>query len=286
MSALLDELGQVELAADYGICIAGTLFLYDYLLTFQQERALVWKAKWTYGKALFLFIRYMGFVVLAGFFVVEFEQPISQLSCSVLMFMCLTCSIVVILCAGLVLALRTWAIWDRSWICGIIVGVAWCSVTVLVVTFLVISNIYLEPDGNAALPSLAGCGAILPPLSAAAALKLFICLATYEGLIFVMTVIRGIGYFYNSAPLMLILYRDAFLASTCLLALTITDAILSSGDSTQFYLPFMISLALYFITPCRIILNLREATMYVDEWDLATTRHIPRDEIPLRNFDR
>jgi len=34
----------------------------------------------------------------------------------------------------------------------------------------------------------------------------------------------------------------------------------------------MLSVSLYVVTPCRIILNLKEATTDMDDWDLATTR--------------
>jgi len=264
--------GQVQLAADYGICVAGTLFIYDYVLTFHQERALVWTSKWSHGKALFLFIRYTGFLVLGAYFVVQYRNPISKPACTGLIFLCLSFNLAVILCAGLVLALRTWALWNRDRICGILVGMAWCTVTVLAMTFLVISNISLEPAaGDGLFPGILGCGAVISPASAAADLKLFFCLATYESIIVIMTIIRGLRYFYNPAPLMLVLFRDAFLASICLLTLTMANAILSSMVSPKFYIAYMISLAFYFITPCRIILNLREATMVVDEWDLATT---------------
>jgi len=273
MSDLLAEVGQVQLAADYGICVAGTLFIYDYVLTFHQERALVWTSKWSYGKALFLFIRYTGFLVLGAFFIVEYTTPISQPTCTGLIFLCLALNAAVTLCAGLVLALRTWALWNRNRICGAFIGVAWCSVTVLVLTFLVISNISLKPAvGDGAFPDVIGCGAIISPASAAADLKLVICLATYESVILIMTIFRGLRYLYNPAPLMLVLFRDAFLASICLLTLTVTDAIVSSMASPHFYIVWMISVAFYFITPCRIILNLREATRHVDGWDLATTR--------------
>jgi len=110
------------------------------------------------------------------------------------------------------------------------------------------------------------------PASANAVMKLCFSLVAYESLIFLMTVIRGLRYLYTTAPLILILYRDAFLASISFLGLTIADASLSSENTDPFYLPYMISVACYVIAPCRIILNLREATTYVDGWDLATTQ--------------
>ncbi|EJT96838.1 hypothetical protein DACRYDRAFT_59962, partial [Dacryopinax primogenitus] len=157
--------------------------IYDYILTFEQERELVWKASWSPGKVLFCLLRYLGSIDVVGFLFVEYGHPVSNLSCSIVMYWLVSSATTVIgfLCAGLILALRTWVIWDRGRICGAIVGIAWCSVTVVVLTFMVYSMIGLLPDGNAAFPSLPGCGATNTPSTASAALKAYICLAVYEG---------------------------------------------------------------------------------------------------------
>lgn len=221
---------------------------------------------------LFLCIRYTAFLALPVFVFVQFGNPVSQLSCAVSMYMFLSLALVLILCGGLVLALRTWALWNRSPLCGIILGIAWCSVTVLTVTCLVLTDTSLLTDDNAAFRDLAGCGAVFTPTSSSAVIKLCISLAGYEGLIFLMTVIRGLRYLHTRAPLILTLYRDAFVASTSLLIVTITHASLSSGHSDQSYVPYLLTIALYVVMPCRIILNLREETRLVDGWDLATTQ--------------
>ena len=38
------------------------MFLWDYILTFQMEVDLVWKSKWNFMKALYLFQRYLPFL--------------------------------------------------------------------------------------------------------------------------------------------------------------------------------------------------------------------------------
>lgn len=211
---------------------------------------------------------------MVGFFVFIFGGIASRLPCAVLLYLVLSGSVVSMISSGLVLALRTWALWDRSLICGWIVGTTWVSMTVLVITFygLAISAVEVLPYTSQGPSDLTGCGALNTPAASSADTKLFLCLAVYEGLIVLLTLVRGVRYLYTRAPVISILYRDAFLVSTCLFAFTIAVSSLSSSGSTQFYLPYLISVALYFVTPCRIILNLREATMFVDEWDLATTR--------------
>jgi len=262
----------MQVITDQRAGAALTLVTYDYILTFQQERRLIWNSKWSYGKVLFLCIRYATFLALPLFSFVQFGRSVSQLSCAVSMYIFLSLALVVVLCGSLVLALRTWALWNRSPVCGTILCIAWCSVAVLTVTFLILTDTSLLTDENAAFPNLAGCGVVFSPSASSAVIKMCISLAGYEGLIFFMTVIRGLRYLHTRAPLILTLYRDAFFASSSLLAVTITAASLSSGHSDRFYVPYVLTIAFYVVTPCRIILNLREATTYVDGWDLATTR--------------
>jgi hypothetical protein len=42
--------------------IACTMFLWDYILTFEMEVDFVWKSKWNFMKCLYLFQRYLPFV--------------------------------------------------------------------------------------------------------------------------------------------------------------------------------------------------------------------------------
>ena len=38
------------------------MFVWDYIITFRMEVDLVWKSKWTFMKALYLFQRYLPFI--------------------------------------------------------------------------------------------------------------------------------------------------------------------------------------------------------------------------------
>lgn len=265
MSVSLAMQGELELAENYGICFATSLYVYDYLLTFHQEVEFIWRSELSYGTALFIFIRYTAFLNLAGYLFIGFGNPVSQLSCRVVAEVLECSTVIVMFCAGLILALRTWAIWNRSWICGGILAVAWLTMVALVLVFDIPAAIRLLTDPDAAFPGLAGCALTSTPTTAPGVTRMFSSLAVYEGLIFILTAIRGLNYLYMPSPLILILYRDAFLASTCLLALTVLDSSLSSTDSTQFYIPYLLSVAFYSIAPCRIMLNLRETAMHVDE---------------------
>jgi len=45
--------------------IASTIYIWDYILTFNMEVDLVWKSRWTLMKALYLFQRYLPFIEAA-----------------------------------------------------------------------------------------------------------------------------------------------------------------------------------------------------------------------------
>ncbi|KZP01231.1 hypothetical protein CALVIDRAFT_532847 [Calocera viscosa TUFC12733] len=290
MATILQVMAQALAVAQYGDCVAGTLTAYDYILTFKQERDLIWKAKWTPVKALFLFIRYSVILDMIECFYLDFGQQVTDRSCTVVTNLLLANICVVCLCAALVIALRTWAIWERGRICGAIIGVAWSAAVVLGVYFTVCIMQDVSAFGISDLAGLAGCGVMNTPGSLSAAMKSYIGLAIYEGLIFLMTVIRGIGYLYRPCSLTFVLYPDAFLASTSLLTLTIVVAVLSAMNSDFFHLPFLLSLTIYSIAPCRIILNLRESTSSLDRWDLSTTSTSQANsnianEVALRELD-
>jgi len=274
-----------EMAGNYGTCIAASVIIYDYLLTFQQERDFVWNSNWSWGKALFLLNRYTSFLAAMSFLFVGFGRPVSKVSCSVFVYLVEACSFVLTISTGLVMALRTWAIWNRNRLCGIALGVAWAAVTLSFMTFSLYSVVGLMPYGNDALPSFPGCGTSGTLSSGNAASNAFICAVVYEGLIFILTAIRGLRYFYKPSPLIFVLYRDAFLASAILLALGITNATLSNLDSIYFNLPYHITLAFLSIAPCRIILNLRRTTSYVDDGGLLTTTNHTTDAINLSLVD-
>jgi len=43
--------------------MACTMFAWDYILTFGMEVDLVWKSKWNFMKGLYLFQRYLTFIL-------------------------------------------------------------------------------------------------------------------------------------------------------------------------------------------------------------------------------
>jgi len=59
-------LTNADMTVRYLLYAAFALMIWDHLLTFQREIQLVWRARWTVIKALFLFNRYITALVIAA----------------------------------------------------------------------------------------------------------------------------------------------------------------------------------------------------------------------------
>lgn len=252
--------------------MAGTLLIWDYIITIQQEVKYIWLAKWTPGKVLYLGIRYAGMVEALLCFWVIFNANSAPTSCNVLVKLSLSIAYVTYLAGSLVFALRTWAIWNRSRWCGIVVGLAWTGNTISTIYSLVTNAIMATVPMENYDPSFLGCGAGPAPWDLTRSSIWGYCYAGYEAVIFALTLARGVRYLMKPTPLMHVLYRDAFVGSLVLFAVTMVFAILPThvNNPGTFYWTYFIEVSFYFLVPWRIILNLREATMDLDGWDVTT----------------
>jgi len=266
----------------YGLVLGMTLWSYDWLLTIQQEVQHVWTTKWSPGKVLFLGVRYVGLVTIVVYLWTMAGPYETATSCKYTLYFSMTGQSCVIGSASIILALRTWAIWDRTRLCGAILLVGY--------TAFLSSSLYWAVKAFQTINidhlglGLVGCSSDNSPTSAVAAQNIYITLAGYEGLIVLMTIARGVPIAYKLPKLTKTLYRDAFLASTCLLTLAICNLVLSPSGNPMFYTTYGISLACASVVPARIILNLREATLDIDEWDMTIPKHTPHisfDQIEL-----
>jgi len=256
---------QIYTQSTYGLSLGMTLWTYDWLLTIEQEIQYIWSSKWTPGKVLFLTVRYGGLLTI-----VIYLYDVTEQTCQVTLYWALCSQVCVVGAASTILALRTWAIWNRSRVVAVILLVAWLVQAGSSLRWLVMA-IEDVTFANLGL-GLRGCNATNTQSSSAAALRIYITLGSYEGLIFLMTVLRGTPYLYKGPKLAVTLYRDAFMASTCLLTLAICNSILSNSGLPSYYLTYFISLACSSVLPARIILNIRAATLELDAWDVTTAK--------------
>jgi len=269
----LEQIALIDLNSTYGLVVGMTLWGFDWLLTLHQEMDYVWYSKWTPGKVLYVSVRYNGFMTLVFYLYVVAGAYVTPLSCKVTLYIALILQVCVIGAASVILALRTWAIWNRTKAIAAILGIAWLSFVAASLTFSVMAIQNLTPS-NLGL-GLRGCSGTNTPASSEAAQRIYITLGSYEGLIFLMTCARGVPMRNTLPKLTRTLYRDAFVASICLLTLAIVNAVLARSNQPVYYLTYFISLALSSVLPARIILNIREATRDLDDWDMTSTMKTP-----------
>ncbi|PFH48721.1 hypothetical protein AMATHDRAFT_42038 [Amanita thiersii Skay4041] len=120
---------------------AATIFFLDYFLTLDSEITLIWKSNWGVVKALFLIMRYMPLMDITLRLYHQFVLSISHWNC-VLSGQIVPVSITIGLAAAeCLLAVRTWCLWHRRRVVGILIFSlatgSFISTMVLIVQYLI-----------------------------------------------------------------------------------------------------------------------------------------------------
>ncbi|KZO89922.1 hypothetical protein CALVIDRAFT_569521 [Calocera viscosa TUFC12733] len=253
-----------------GSCVALALLAYDYCLTFRQEVDYIWFQPWNFGKFVFLAVRYLPWVDHCAILLeVTLPTPLPDL-CRVASYWHYTCCVLGALLADGVIGLRTWAIWERSKSAGVFVSLSWIGMAVAGVYYFSryqtggFTYVPLPPDA----PTILGCHFTVG--GSDASFKMYIALGSYQIVIFIATIVRGFTHLRNHpAQVMTIMYRDAFLASICLFIIVAANLIFAITNSPFQYGLIVIYRAFLAILPARIILNMREAAMSMNGFDLS-----------------
>jgi len=94
---------------------ACTLFIWDYILTIGMEVDLVWRSKWNFMKALYLFQRYSPFIDTV--WLVLYRQMAGNLTrtaCRNIFYASSELFVFGLAASEMILTLRTWAVWNRN----------------------------------------------------------------------------------------------------------------------------------------------------------------------------
>lgn len=249
-----------------------TLVTYDYLLTVKQEIRYVWRAPWTPGTLIFLLLRYMAFMDLPILLWEYVTTEPGGRSCQVGVAWIMWMELIALLLSCLVIGLRTWAIWDRSRACGLLVGSVFLAATGMGIyaTFTFNNELsILVSDFDVAGPGCIDTSALDAVLDLE---HLYELLAVYESLVLALTLWRGFHHLRQGRTLLIsVLYRDAFLASSVLCCTSVVIVAVANGLPTTNYwfTCAYIHRAFTNVLPSRIILNIREATYSLDGWDIT-----------------
>ncbi|KAH8119517.1 hypothetical protein DFH11DRAFT_450961 [Phellopilus nigrolimitatus] len=137
-----------SIATRYVTAVGLVFMLYDHLLTFQDEVNLVWTAKPSFAKKLFLLNRYVVPIsqVMTASFMNHFgESLLSDDDCK--MFLCVTfiLGILSVGCANVLVILRVITLWerDRRVVKLMGIGFLFCFTPTLCLTIIVLSKAYV-----------------------------------------------------------------------------------------------------------------------------------------------
>jgi len=246
---------------DYAQVSAFALFYYDFLITLHLEIQLVWRSAWSYTKILFLLSRYI--VAVLGYFVF-YNQVFLDVGADG----CQWASRVEawLLAAGLgfseiVLAIRTWAVWNRSRWIGSFLAVC---VSVHITLNAIIIKRYLDGMIVADGPYRGYRGCFILNDSNILYIS-FISLAIMEATIVILMGISAWKSYRvdDRNQLSHVIHRDGILFYVYLMILALANLVIILVLPLDFeWVLAPLQSVLYSVFTCRIILNIRGAGKY------------------------
>ncbi|EJC98761.1 uncharacterized protein FOMMEDRAFT_161594 [Fomitiporia mediterranea MF3/22] len=182
---LIDSIKGLQISTHINIACFG-LLIYDYLLTFEDERTLIWQSEWSFPKVVFLITRY--------FPVIDLSMTISYYFKSLTPDECyrkykamghlINAGICI---AELIPIIRTWAIWERSRTITIVLFI-WATINLGV--DVVIITVHFNAARLTPLPrGVPGC---LLDNDSSLLVGAWIILMVFEAGILGMTALKGI----------------------------------------------------------------------------------------------
>ncbi|KAF5324710.1 hypothetical protein D9611_004127 [Ephemerocybe angulata] len=236
------------------------LLVVDYIGTFEAEVSMMWKAKWSFAKALFFLTRYLAFfdVPLAIYFHTSLGLP--PRTCQVL-FIVETISLLVgVAVAEAILFLRVWALSGRNRKLLIYLTAQYTAVH-LVEAVLFGHFLFGLEFGPSPLPTVIGC-LPLPPkkkIQNSMLSALFGLILANELVILFITFFIGLTKFRDlRSPLIKTFYLDGFFYFLILSAISIGNMIVDLVGPPEYrFLIVVLQRVMHSVLSGRMILHLR-----------------------------
>ncbi|KAF7783278.1 hypothetical protein Agabi119p4_2654 [Agaricus bisporus var. burnettii] len=235
---------QTSRIINYALMASVVIVYYDWLLTFDSEVKLIWNAKGVKIKLLYLPARYLPLAHSLPYLYYRFGSPTASES----MF------VVGVICAALVVTLRTWAVWGMMRPMTYLLFGSYTVASVLILVFYIVSLKYTSHSVISWLPL--GCIGEYQSYYLPAA---FVVDATYETVILLFMLIRGASLYRwgKHSRLFQTIYSDGISFYVYITAVSAANVALlfNQGDSGLYMLS--IQAAIRSISACRIILHVR-----------------------------
>ncbi|EJD35179.1 hypothetical protein AURDEDRAFT_175757 [Auricularia subglabra TFB-10046 SS5] len=249
---------QRSLASQYLDVISAVLFIWDHIVTFDQEVELVWPSRWGAGKILFLLVRYITWPDVLS----SMSKSIFHLDaavCQPLFEYVVWSTIIGIAAAEMILVLRTWAIWGGQ---RLLLAILTTVLSVGAGACCYVAKIYISRthfiSADTISPHLRGCFVTASTNMIAGP---WIALTAFDFAILVLTMIKGVQHFRNgSSGIIVSLYRDGLLYFIYLFTISLANIlVLYLAPAEYTILLAELQRVLYAMLSCRIVLHLRAA---------------------------
>ncbi|KAF9448157.1 hypothetical protein P691DRAFT_801270 [Macrolepiota fuliginosa MF-IS2] len=236
----------------------------DWLLTFELEVSLIWKARWNTSKILYLLARYLPFIDTSVVMYHQFGNALPVTVCKITYEYAAWMFIVGMACAELILTLRTWAVWEKdkrlTYGLPVLFGATW-------MTGFFIMGFYLRSTIHQASPVPQVLGCIVRDTSAILS-ACYILLMAYDACILFLMIIRGISVFRSGGDsrFMRVVYRDGIIYYIYLFGLSLFNTVvILKLPSDYVNLLVMVERVMHSVLACRVILHIRHQGR-VQQW--------------------
>ncbi|EJD44945.1 hypothetical protein AURDEDRAFT_166132 [Auricularia subglabra TFB-10046 SS5] len=243
---------------------ATCVFVYDHLTTFSDEVELVWPTAWNAGKIFFLIERYLTWPELLltiyreSHDLVELSDVDPQFCHNMFTYISWSTTFAIIV-TDMILVLRTWALWGarRSILAFLVLFlIAVAAADSVIVVYYIDKTVFMRAAD--AIPVLHGC--VIKSSTNRIAIG-WIVLTSFELVIVVLTLIKGIAHFRTGhSNLITSLYRDGILYFVYLFALSLCNLLFIYTAPKEYIALFgPMQRAFNAILSCKIIMHLQAA---------------------------
>ncbi|KAL4257128.1 DUF6533 domain-containing protein [Pleurotus pulmonarius] len=258
MQSIIHSL-QLMRQSSYIPIASGALLGYDYILTVYDERNLVWKAKWSVGKVLFLLTRYPTFVDVGMAVYHNIAPSIPPETCVLLYNVSGWMVIIGMIIAEIIMVIRVWALWGNSKIVGaILVVLSIIGVVVTAISYALFSGSLEFIATDTIAPGLIGC---LPGRGTNIVFIGYLVLMAYEALVMILLLLKGVQHFRHvSTRFLYAFYQDGIVYYGVLLLISVLNVIvLLTGPRENANLLTTLQRTFHSILSARMLLQLRKS---------------------------
>ncbi|EPQ53184.1 hypothetical protein GLOTRDRAFT_131464 [Gloeophyllum trabeum ATCC 11539] len=199
--------GPIEDVVPLSVAATGTILVYDYLCTLDDEVEYVWKSRQTLGTVLFFLNRYTPFIdtfVSLNLLTARHSREECERNFKVVLWLITLGTLI----SESILCLRTYALWERRRSIGMTLAIVYgliFSAGVGVVSLEADSLVYEDPPE----PGVAGC--FLRHASAIVFID-YVLVLVAETIMAILTVIKAVQHLrHTRSPMVVTLYRDGIL---------------------------------------------------------------------------